>query len=300
VNFVDGVLGAATLLAPVLVLTGLGGVISQRSGVVNVALEGFLLIGAFVGIVSANAVSNGMVGLAAGAVAGGLTGWMFSFLVTRLRANMIIVGLGLNTVILGLVGLVLSERYGSRSSFRPDNPIELPSFGLGFLADVPVLGPLLSSNNPVVWATAPLVAALSWALVRTRWGLRLRAAGGDPAATTALGIGVTRVQQQAGLAAGALAGLGGAYLSIGVAGIFSPGISGGRGYIALAAVYFGRARPLPTTIACVIYAVFDATQVRLKLRLPDIPVQLLETLPYLAVIVALTLAALSARRSRAL
>jgi ABC-type uncharacterized transport system permease subunit len=300
VNFVDGVLGAAIVLAPVLVLTGLGGVISQRSGVVNVALEGFVLIGAFVGIVSANAASNGMVGLAAGAVAGAVAGGLFTFLVTRLRANMIIVGLGLNTVVLGLVGLVLSERYGSRSSFRPDNPIDLPSFGLGFLADVPVLGPLLSSNDVVVWATAPVVAAVSWTLVRTRWGLRLRAAGGDPAATTALGIDVPGVQQRAGLVAGALAGVGGAYLSIGVAGLFSPGISAGRGYIALAAVYFGRARPIPTTIACVIYAVFDATQVRLKLRLPAIPVQLLETLPYVAVIVALTLAAVSARRRRAI
>ncbi len=108
------------------------------------------------------------------------------------------------------------------------------------------------------------------------------------------------MQQRAGTVAGALGGLGGAHLSIGVAGLFSPGISAGRGYIALAAVYFGRARPFPTTVAALIYVVFDATQVRLQLRLPDFPVQLLATLPYVAVIVALTLSAASSRRTRAL
>lgn len=298
-TFVDGVLGAAILLAPVLVLTGLGGVISQRSGIVNIALEGFILTGAFIGIISANATANGLVGLGAGALAGAVVGWLFAFIVTALRGNMIIVGLGLNTVLLGLAGLVLSERYGSRSAFRPDAEIDLPSFGFGFLADVPVLGPLLASHDVVVWATIPAVLTVSRALVRTRWGLRLRAAGGDAAAVASLGIAVPAVQQRAGAVAGALAGLGGAHLSIAVAGLFSPGISAGRGYIALAAVYFGRARPVATTLGCVIYVVVDATQVRLQLRLPSIPVQLVETLPYVAVIVALTLAAASSRRRRA-
>jgi simple sugar transport system permease protein len=298
-TFVDGVLSAAVILAPVIVLTALGGVIHQRSGVVNIALEGFILGGAFVGMLAANAAANGLVGLAAGTAAGAAVGGVFSVIVSRLGANMIIVGLGLNTLLFGLAGLVLAERYGSRSSYRPDADIELPSFGLGFLDGVPVLGPLLGANDVVVWATIPAVFAVRWLLDRTRWGLRVRAAGGDPVTTTALGISVPTVQQRAGVLAGALGGLGGAHLSIGVAGLFSPGISAGRGYIALAAVYFGRARPLPTTLAVLIYVLFDATQVRLQLRLPDIPVQLVETLPYLAVIVALTLSAASTRRTRA-
>jgi general nucleoside transport system permease protein len=297
--FVDGVLGAAIVLAPVLVFAALGGVVHQRSGVVDIALEGFILIGSFVGIIAANAAASGMLGLGAGMLAGAVVGWLFSFIVSRLGANMIIVGLGVNTVLFGLTGLILAERYGSRSAFRPDADIDLPSFGLGFLADVPVLGPLLASNDVVVWAMVPAVVAVSWALLRTRWGLRIRAAGGDAGAATAVGISVPRVRLGAGTIAGALAGLGGAHLSIAVAGLFSPGISAGRGYIALAAVYFGRARPVPTSIAAAIYVVFDATQVRLKLRLPEIPVQLVETLPYVAVIVALTLSAVANRRSRA-
>jgi simple sugar transport system permease protein len=203
-------------------------------------------------------------------------------------------------VLFGLAGLVLAERYGSRSAFRPDTDIELPSFGLGFLADVPVLGPLLSSNDIVVWAMLPAVVATGWALARTRWGLRIRAAGGDAVTATTLGISVPAVRVRAGVVAGALSGLGGAHLSIAAAGLFSPGISAGRGYIALAAVYFGRARPVPTTLATLIYVVIDATQTRLQLRLPGIPVHLIETLPYVAVIIALTLSAAASRRTRAI
>ena len=180
-TFIDGVIAASLMLAPVLVFTALGGVVHQRSGVVDIALEGYILAGAFVGIIAADATGSGTLGLGAGVVAGAVVGWLFSVIVTRLQGNMIIVGLGINTVLFGLAGLVLAERYGSRSAFRPDADIELPSFGLGFLADVPVLGPLLSSNDIVVWAMLPAVVAVGWALARTRWGLRVRAAGGDAA-----------------------------------------------------------------------------------------------------------------------
>jgi ABC-type uncharacterized transport system permease subunit len=298
-NFINGVIAASLVLAPVLVLTGLGGAIHQRSGVVNIALEGFILVGAFVGIISANAAANGMVGLGAGLGAGAVAGWLFTMIVTRLDANMIIVGLGLNTVVLGLAGLVLAERYGSRSAFRPDADIDLPSGGLRFLREVHLLGPLLASHDVIVWAMAPAVVAAGWTLTRTRWGLRVRAAGGDATTASALGISVPAVRERAGVVAGALAGLGGAHLSIGAAGLFSPGISAGRGYIALAAIYFGRGRPLATTFASLIYVVVEATRVRLQLRLPGVPVQLVRTLPYVAVIVALTLAAASSRRTRA-
>ena len=255
----------------------------------------------FVGILAADATGSGTLGLGAGVVAGAVVGWLFSFIVTRLQANMIIVGLGLNTRAVR-VG-------GPRAGRALRQPLGVPArrrhrtagrSGSGFLADVPVLGPLFASNDVVVWSMVPAVVAVGWALARTRWGLRVRAAGGDAATSTTLGIAVPAVQQRAGVVAGALAGLGGAHLSIAVAGLFSPGISAGRGYIALAAVYFGRARPLPTTLAAVIYVVFDATQIRLQLRLPDIPVQLVETLPYVAVIVALTVSAAASRRTRAI
>ena len=235
------------MLAPVLVFTALGGVVHQRSGVVDIALEGFILIGSFVGIIAANAAASGTLGLGAGMLAGAVVGWLFSFIVSRLGANMIIVGLGVNTVLFGLTGLILAERYGSRSAFRPDADIDLPSFGLGFLADVPVLGPLLASNDVVVWAMVPAVVAVSWACC-ARAG---DCASGPPAAMPGRrrpwASPVPRVRLGAGTIAGALAGLGGAHLSIAVAGLFSPGISAGRGYIALAAVYFGRARPVPTS-----------------------------------------------------
>lgn len=298
-NLLDGIIAAALILAPVLVLTGLGGVIHQRSGVVNIALEGFILIGAFVGIITANAAGSVLVGFLAAAVAGGVAGLVFSVFVTRLQANEIIVGLGLNTILLGLAGLILAEQYGSRSAYRPTEELSVPSFGLSFLSDVPILGPLLANNDILVWATIPAVFAVSWALRRTRWGLRVRAAGGDANATASQGVSVAGVRDRAGFLAGVFAAIGGAHLSIAAAGLFSLGISAGRGYIALAAVYFGRARPVPTTVATLIYVFVDAAQSRLQLRLPSIPVQLIQTLPYVAVIAALTLSMVSRRSNRA-
>lgn len=294
-TLLEGVLAATLILAPVLVLTGLGGVVHQRSGVVNIALEGFILVGAFAGILAADAFSSGLVGLVIGTVAGTAAGWLFSAIVTRLNANEIIVGLGLNTLLLGVIGLVLSEQFGSRSAFRPTSDIGLPSFGLGFLDEAPILGTLLARRDLVVWATIPAVLAVGWALNNTRWGLRVRAAGGGETATTSLGLSVPRVRDGAGAIAGALAGLGGAHLSIAAAGLFSPGISAGRGYIALAAVYFGRTRPVATTLAALVYVVVDAAQGRFQLQVPGIPVQLIQTLPYVAVIAALTLSMLARR-----
>lgn len=295
-SLIDSIIAAAVILAPVLVYTGLGGLIHQRSGVVNIALEGLILIGAFAGIITADATSSGLLGVLVGALAGAAFGWMFSAIVTRFEANEIIVGLGFNTIALGLVGLILGEVFGSRSAFRPSSALEVPGFGLTFLADVPILGPLLGEHDVLVWATVPTVFATGWLLSNTRWGLRLRAAGGDANAATSLGISVAGVRDRAGLIAGALAGLGGAHLAIVVAGLFSSGISAGRGYIALAAVYFGRGRPVATTVASLIYVVVDAAQSRVQLRLPDIPVPLIQALPYLAVIIALTLSNIRARQ----
>jgi simple sugar transport system permease protein len=295
-TLIEGVLASALVLAPVLVLTGLGGAIHQRSGIVNIALEGFVLGGAFAGIVIGDATGSVLVGLAAGAIAGGMLGWFYSAVVTRLGGNMIIVGLGLNTLLIGLVGLILSEQYGTRSSFRPTADLDATLFGLGFLEDVPILGTLLAGNDLVVWATVPAVLAVAWVIQRTRWGLRVRAVGSDPDAAATLGISAARVQDEAGLVAGVLSGIGGAHLAIVASGIFSPGISAGRGYIALAAVYFGRMRPIATTFAALIYVVLDAAQSRLQLRVPGIPQQLVEVLPYAAVIAVLTISMLPRRR----
>lgn len=295
-TLLDGILATSVLLAPAIVLAAMGGVLHQRSGIVNIALEGLILAGALVGLVSADALGSPLGGLAIAAVAGVILGWAFSAIVTRLGGNMIIVGLGFNFLVLGAAGLFLVQTFGSRSSFRPDDRLSLPAFGLEFLSDVPILGPLLARNDIVVWATIPIVAAVAFVLDRTTWGLRLRAVGSDPAASANLGLDVHGLQDAAGAVAGALAALGGAHLAIGATGLFSTGMSGGRGYIALASIYFGRTRPWVTTLACLIYVVADAAQGRLQLQLPWIPVRLVQVLPYVAVIAVLIVAQLTSKR----
>lgn len=295
-TLVNGILAASVLLAPVIVLSAMGGVLHQRSGVVNIALEGLILAGALIGLVTADALGSPLGGVAVAVVAGAVLGWAFSAIVTRLGGNMIIVGLGFNFLVLGLAGLYLVQTFGSRSSFRPSERLFLPAFGLEFLSGVPVLGPLLARNDLIVWATIPIVAGVAFVLTRTTWGLRLRAVGSDPVASANLGLDVRRLQDSAGAAAGALSALGGAHLAIGATGLFSTGMSGGRGYIALAAIYFGRTRPWATTLACLIYVVADATQGRLQLQLPWIPVRLVQVLPYVAVIAVLIIAQLATTR----
>lgn len=295
-TLVDGILATSVLLAPAIVYTAVGGVLHQRSGVVNIALEGLIIAGALVGIVTADVVGSPLAGVGLAMVAGALLGWLFSAIVTRLQGNMIIVGLGFNFFMLGLAGLFLVQVFGSRSTFRPSERLFLPSFGFGFLADVPVLGPLLAGNDLIVWLTIPVVAMVAFVLNRTTWGLRLKAVGSDPVASANLGLRVRRLQDSAGMAAGALSAVGGAHLAIGASGLFSTGMSAGRGYIALAAIYFGRTRPWLTTLACLIYVVADATQGRLQLQVPWIPVRLVQVLPYVAVIGVLIIAQLTTTR----
>lgn len=297
-TLVDGIIATSVLLAPAIVLTAMGGLLHQRSGVVNIALEGLILAGALVGLVVADATGSTLGGVAAAVSVGAVLGWAYSAVITRLGGSMIIVGLGFNFLVLGAAGLFLVQTFGSRSSFRPSERLFLPALGLDFLAGVPVLGPLLARNDVIVWLTIPIVALVAFILDRTTWGLRLRAVGADPVASTNLGLNVRGLQDSAGAAAGALAALGGAHLAVGATGLFSTGMSAGRGYIALTAIYFGRTRPWVTTVACLVYVVADAVQGRLQLQLPWIPVRLVQVLPYVAVIVVLILAQLTSKRRR--
>jgi ABC-type uncharacterized transport system permease subunit len=250
------------------VLAALGGTLSERAGVINLALEGILLGGALTATLGAE---HG--GVAAGAlagVAGGLAiGGLYALVVLRFRADQIVAGVAINLLVIGLSRFVLKLAWGSASS----SPT-MPGFGRSY------------ADEAFMTGVALLVVVLHVVLGRTVAGLRVRAVGEHPEAADSLGVDVLRVRTFAVLGAGALAGLGGAWLALDNHG-FVDRMSGGRGYIALAAMIFGRWKPVGVTLACLLFGFTDALQLNLQGRTTAVPRELIQMLPYALTIVTL-------------
>jgi simple sugar transport system permease protein len=287
------ILGAATLAATPLLLAALGGLLNRQGGIVNIALEGKMLLGAIIAVLVSGATGSWVAGLAAGTAAGAVAGLAFSLSITRLGANEIIAGLGFNILVAGVIGYALNDQ----GSYQPAGLSTLPRIHVPGLAEVPWLGDVLSDKDPVTYLAWLLVPATGWFLTATRAGLRLRAAGAAQDAAHALGLPALRIRDASTVAAGAFAGLAGGQLALGLVGLFNHGMVAGRGFIALAAFYFGRARPWPTAAGCAIFALFDAIQIRLQQE--GLATQLVSTLPYVVVVLVLALTALQAQRRAA-
>lgn len=282
---VNSLVAAATISTPIL-LAALGGAINRQGGIVNIGLEGKMLAGAFAAVLVSWQTGNPWLAVLAAALAGALVALPYTLLVTRLGANEIIAGLGLNIVVAGVLGYLLPVVFGVFGTLAPQDLTRLPRVDIPLVADIPVLGRVVSGRDPVTYLAWLLIPIVALFLYRTTWGLRLRAAGADREAADAAGIRALRWRDVSTVLAGVLAGLAGAQLAIGIVALFAVGMVGGRGFIALAAFYFGGARPWATAGAAFLFGFFDAAQVRLQNV--GVPVQLVQMLPYLVVIVALT------------
>ena len=293
---IDAFLSAAMLMTTPILLAAIGGLINRIGGLVNLGLESMMLAGALTAVeVSAATGDAGLAALAAAGV-GGLVGLAMSVVVTRLKANEIIVGLGFSVLVAGFVRFLLKSLYGVSGTFNPPGVAMLPRFDIPWLDNVPVVGAILSRQDGLTWFAWALVPATAFALNRTRWGLRLRATGSAEATVRAVGLAPLKIRDVSTVIAGALSGLAGAHLSIGVVGLFNEGITGGRGFIALAAFYFGRTSPWRTALGALLFGLFDAAQIRLQGR--GLPSEIVQTLPYVIVILVLTGLGFSDRRRR--
>ena len=295
---IDDIISSALVLSVPIALAALGGAIHRRAGIVNIGLEAHMLIGAFIGALVSGATQNWVLGVLGGAAAGALSGWLMSAIITRLKANEIIAGLGFNIVVLGLVGYVLRSVFSVSGTLHVPGLQRLPTITIPGLDDIPVVGAALSGKDPLFWLTIALILLIAWALARTPGGLRLRASGAAVGISSSLGLRTLRIRDVAGVIAGALAGLGGVALSLGAVGLFNENMTAGRGFVALAAFYFGRSRPLPTALACVLFGFFDALQIRLQ-TVGGLSPDLISTLPYVAVVLVLTLTAIREQRRNA-
>lgn len=262
----------ATLrLATPLIFTSMGGLMSERSGVVNVALEGFMLFGAFAGAVAGHYYASAWMGLAFATIAGLIVGALYALFVIELRANQIITGSAFNLLAMGLIPFLTKILFDSTGS----TPALLVEDRFRF--------------EPLVIAIA-LVVVLSFWLFKTRSGLWLLFAGEHPEALLASGVSVRKVRWSAVCASGVFAAWGGASLSLYLSSSYSPMMTGGRGFMALAALIFGKWKPLPTLGACLLFAFAEAMQIRLQgvhIGNVEVPVQFVQIMPYLVTIVAL-------------
>jgi len=293
-------LAAATARgAAPLVLAALGGLFAERSGIVDIGLEGKMLASAFAAAATAAVTGSAWAGLAAGIAAAVLVGLVHGFACITHHGNQVVSGMALNITISGLT-VVLGYAWFHEGGQTPllsagarFAPIELP--GVSALGAVPGLGlvyrEVLSGHNLLVYIAAVAVPVVAWIVYRTRFGLRLRAVGESPGAVDTAGVSVAAVRYRALAVSGVLCDLSGAYLSIAHNASFIRDMSAGKGYLALAALIFGQWRPVPTLGACLLFAFADVVQARLQgTPLPlvgVVPVQLIQAIPYVLTVLLL-------------
>jgi len=304
---------AATLrLAAPLVLAALGGLFSERSGVIDIGLEGKMLGSAFAAAAAAAVTGSAWVGLGAGIAVAVLLALLHAFAAVSHRGDQVVTGMALNILVAGLAPVLAISWFdlgGTTPALPPGarfGSLMLP--GTMAMIDLPVLGEfyarVVSGHNGIVYLAAIAVPAVALILHRTRFGLRLRAVGESPDAVATAGVSVAWLRYRALMITGVLCGLAGAYLSLAAGAGFTRNMTAGRGYLALAALIFGRWRPVPTALACLLFAFADAAQTRLQgAALPllgVVPVELVSALPYALTVLLLAGFVGASRAPRAL
>src|SRR5262245_34660290 len=274
--------GSFTLAVP-LILGALAGVLCERSGVINVAIEGHFLVGAFAGALVATLAASVWAGVLAAAAAGLLLALVLAVLAIRFLVDQVVLGVVLNLLALGLTGF-LYEQIMKPNPDAYNNPPQIPAWEIPLLSKIPVVGPALFNEDFFLYAALLLVVVVHIGLFYTRWGLRVRAVGEHPTAADTVGIRVLLVRYRNVLLAGLVAGIGGAAFTLSLAGTFNKNMTAGKGFIALAALIFGRWSPVGALLAALLFGFADKLSGYLQNIGSVIPSEFLAMLPYLATI----------------
>lgn len=270
---------SAIRLATPLIFAALGGLFSERSGVINIALEGLMLAGAFTAAVATYELNNPYLGLLIGAGAGGVLALIYAIACIKFEADQVVAGMAINFLMFGLPALISGAIYDSTGSTpQIDKAFLLPNY----YNDISFASILAFLLVPITW----------YVLYKTPFGLRLRATGENPAAADAAGVNIIRLRYTAVIISGVLAATGGAYLSIGQSSLFTRNMTAGRGFIALAALILAKWKPIPVLAACLFFGFMEALtfQIQGVVKLPsgeDIPVQFIQMIPYVLTIIVL-------------
>jgi simple sugar transport system permease protein len=280
-NQFQGTLNFATPL----ILGALAGVLSERAGVINIAIEGQFLTGAFTAAVVSSTTGSAVAALIAAAATGVLMAALLAVFSIKYLVNQVVLGVVLVVFATGITGFLFDE-FLQPNANKLNTPEVLSAMKIPGLASIPFFGPILFNQTILVYSTYIAVAVVTFVLFQTRWGLRIRAVGEHPKAADTVGINVKRIRYSAVLSAGILAGLGGAFFTVGYAGSFSKEMTAGNGFIALAALIMGRWHPIGATVAALFFGFATQLQSQLQIIQTPIPGELLLMAPYLATIIA--------------
>ena len=282
-----GLLRVMVVRAVPLTLGAMSGILCERAGIINIAIEGMMLTAAFVSTVFSSLFDNLIIGLLAGVIAGGLMGAIHGVLCIKYKINQIISGTVINIFATGITSY-LSSKFLQKVEFQYLNePGMFPQINVPVLSKIPFIGPILFSHNMYVFAMFFFVLILTFMLFKTRWGLRMRSVGEHPKAADTLGINVFKTQYISVILGGMMAGFGGTYFSLGSSGRFDEVMTAGRGFIGLAAMIFGNWHPIGAMGAGLLFGFFDSLSAKASLLEVPLPSEFLGMAPYLATIIVL-------------
>ncbi len=281
-----GMLVSSLVRATPIAFAALSGIYSERSGVVNIGIEGMMLMGAFTSVVFASITQNMFVGVIAGILAGMVLGALHGVLSIKYKVNQIISGAGIIILALGLTSYLQRSILNLYPELNQPGPA-IAALQIPVLWRIPVLGPVFFNLSPIIYTLFVLLIVTQVLMNNTRWGLRVRSVGEHPKAADTLGINVFRIRYISVLTSGAIAGLAGSYISIGAAGRFNEGMTAGKGFLGLAAMIFGNWNPFGAFAGSLIFGFFDSWQEKLSLLQVGIPVDLLGMAPFIATMIVL-------------
>lgn len=284
--FAVGLLQATLRTATPLLLAGIGELFSERAGVLNIGLEGIMLIGALFGFLVANQTGSLWLGIAAGGAAGLLISLIHALLSVSFGVSQVVSGVGINILCIGISLTTYRSVFGMASSGVPTAPAQEPIF-LPWLSDIPVIGPIFFQQLPLVYIALLLVPITWFIFYRTELGLKIRSVGEHPLASETLGVNVYAIRYMAVMICGLLTGIAGTFLSLGLLNIFLDNMTAGRGWIALAVVIFGKWKPFGVLWASLLFGLASAFQLRVQAAGFDIPYQFLLMAPYVLTMLAL-------------
>ncbi len=283
INLINLVQGTLVTSIP-LILGALAGCLCERSGVINIAIEGQLLFGAFTAAIVASAFGGLWAGLVAGSLAGGLVGLLLAVFAISFLMDQIVLGVVLNVLALGMTDYLYDRLMAQNPNYNTG--ITFGNIKIPVLSEIPIIGPIFFDSNVFLYITYVAIIGIQVALFSSRWGLRVRAVGEHPTAADTVGINVLWIRYRNVILGGLIAGIGGAYLTIGSVGSFNQDISSGFGYIALAALIFGRWTPLGSLAAALLFGFCLELALVLPTVNPVVPSPIMNMAPYVATIIA--------------
>jgi general nucleoside transport system permease protein len=297
--FGPDLLAASIRIATPLILAAMGGIFCMRARVFNIALEGFMLVGAFAAIVFVD-LSGGsaVVGLLGGALAGTVIAGIYALAVVRFKADQIVAAIAINVLALGGTSFFLKSLFGISGAFRPLNLRKLPSIDLGFIGEIPILGELLSGHTPTVYFAFLVVILAHVTLFRTPFGLAVRSVGEHEAAARSVGLSPEWIKVGAILASGVLAGIAGAHISTSIVSEFTEDMIQGRGFTAFTAIVFGAEYPVLVFLASLLFGAAEALGIRIEIVGFGLPSSILKMFPYILAVVALVVGSAINKRRR--